>query len=277
MKVIDEIKSKLRGVIKSVLAIFYYFALKISSFLGYQLSIKQHSVHPGMHGAKYDVAYLQKIAMCLNSAINFAPKNIVEVGANLAQDSKFLANNWAIPESAIYVFEPISEYADLIKKHYQMNVFAIAVSNVDGQTELNLPDYPNNNLGFASILKREFTDSFFREVQTIRLDTWMKNQKISKIDFLKIDAEGLSWEVLQGLGSNIRQVSVIQLETETIEIWKNQNLEDSIFTFLREHNFQLLDYCITQNPLQADSLWVNKNILTGLRFELSSGEFISLD
>jgi FkbM family methyltransferase len=277
MKVIDILKSKLGRVMKRVLARLFYLALDISSIFGYSISIKRNSVHPEMQGAKFDEAYLQKIAICLNKTINFIPKNIVEVGANLAQDSRFLANHWAIPESEVYVFEPISEYANLIKVKYQMNVFAIAVSNIDGQTELNLPDSPNNNLGFASILKREFTDTHFRVVQTIRLDTWMKEQRISKIDFLKIDAEGLSWEVLQGLGSRIRQVNVIQLETETIEIWKSQNLEDSIFSFLKEHDFRLLDYCITQNPLQADSLWVNKKVMTGLRFELSPGEFISLN
>ncbi len=269
-------KSKLREALKGILAKPYFLAAKASSIFGYSLSIERRSVHPEMHGAKFDEAYLKRIAICLNKSINFTPKNIVEVGANLAQDSRYLANHWAIPESAVYVFEPISEYVAQIKETYKMNVFAMAVSNIDGQTELNLPDSPNSNLGFASILKREFTDSLFRVVETIRLDTWMKNQSISKIDFLKIDAEGLSWEVLQGLGLAIRQVSVIQLETETIEIWENQNLEDSIFTFLREQGFQLLDYCITQNPLQADSLWVNKNIMAGLRFELSPGEFISL-
>jgi FkbM family methyltransferase len=270
------LKFKLRGVLKGILAKTYFLAVKASSILGYSLSIQRSIVHPEMHGAKYDEAYLKRIAICLNKSINFAPSNIVEVGANLAQDSRFLANYWAIPESAVYVFEPISEYVAQIKEKYQMNVFEMAVSNTDGQTELNLPDSPDSNLGFASILKRDFTDSFFREVETIRLDTWMKSQRISKIDFLKIDAEGLSLEILQGLGFAIRQVSVIQLETETIEIWKNQNLEDSTFVFLREQGFQLLDYCIGQNPLQADSLWINKKILAGLRFELSPGEFISL-
>ena len=75
------------------------------------------------------------------------------------------------------------------------------------------------------------------KVKTNTIDNFCKNNKITKIDILKIDVEGSELEVLKGSKKILNQTHLIQLE-----IYQNKKnfskIEKKITTLLKEYNFK---------------------------------------
>ncbi len=76
------------------------------------------------------------------------------------------------------------------------------------------------------------------EIDTIRLDTWMQTRGITKIDFLKLEAEGAEIEVLEGLGGKIDSVSKISVDGGPERFGKPTFNEVNLF--LKEKGFTTL-------------------------------------
>ncbi|WP_440932445.1 FkbM family methyltransferase [Candidatus Pelagibacter sp.] len=89
------------------------------------------------------------------------------------------------------------------------------------------------------LLFRNKTKDFFveKEVEQITLDYFIQENKISKIDFLKIDTEGYEFNVLLGLQNEFKKVSMIMFEHHYDNmIIKNYNFRD-INQLLKQNNF----------------------------------------
>lgn len=194
--------------------------------------------------------------------------NIFEIGANFAQDSAFLAHKLNIPHNQIYVFEAHPDICVEIKKFYpKMNIIEKAVFDTETTLKFNAIDiYKDNNSGISSLLDRENTAKNMKkiEVQTIRMDNFMSQHKIQTIDFLKIDTEGCTWEVLKSFGDKLSQIKSIQLEAETYPYWDNQKLFQDIKRFLELNNFYMVNYSESA-ARQCDSLWINKKYIVEMQ------------
>jgi FkbM family methyltransferase len=75
------------------------------------------------------------------------------------------------------------------------------------------------------------------KVKTDTIDNFCKNNKVKKIDILKIDVEGSEFEVLKGSKKILNKTHLIQLE-----IYQNRKnftkIEKKITTFLKKYNFK---------------------------------------
>lgn len=239
---------------------------KILDLMGYQIILhKSIKIQPKWQGSKFDRNYLEKIAIKLNSWMQESPKNLLEIGANLGQDSAYLSKVWNIKNTNVYCLEPIKEFAEMIRAKYHFSVFELAAFNISGKMEFNngLTDETKvGNAGSSSLLRKKSKyESNIQLVETIRMDDWLTQNKISHIDFLKIDAEGASYEILEGFGDLIHLVKVIQIETERKEFWENQKTEKMVFQFLEALGFELVDYVLSSPPTQGDSLWIKKELI----------------
>ena len=83
---------------------------------------------------------------------------------------------------------------------------------------------------------------------------------IDSVDFVKIDVEGCTYEVLEGFGERIRDVKCIQLEAEHVELFEGQRLFDEISSLLCKNNFVMAHFELLDGK-QSDSLWIQKNYL----------------
>ncbi len=137
--------------------------------------------------------------------------------------------------------------------------------NVNGETEFYsgyIDESSIANAGTSSLLKSESNNRYKKiHVKTIRMETWMQDNNVDEIDFLKIDTEGVSYEILEGFGSMIEKVKVIQIETERVRSCKNHKTEKLVFELLEESGFELVDYVLRNPPTQADCLWIKKRLL----------------
>lgn len=113
-----------------------------------------------------------------------------------------------------------------------------------------------------------------RKVDVIRLDEWMNHSGLNSLDLLKIDAEGNSFEVLSSLGDSIQAVKIIQLETEVVRIWNQKYVEKDVFNLLEKSSFVLLDYSISSDGIQADSIWVREDLVERKVFDIHNDKFL---
>lgn len=197
----------------------------------------------------------------------FKPTNIFEIGANYAQDAEFLRKSFELAESDIYVFEPHPKIFSEIKKMYNFNCFDLAVSNVEGKTVFHAIDVAKNEYGNSGIssLKNGLTknkDNFFDiEVQMTRMDSFIEINSIKMIDFLKVDVEGMNYEVLEGFGNKLSLVKAIQTEGEYLQYWEGQKLYKDMQDLLVEKGFKLVSFVLSWDGIQSDSFWVQEQFL----------------
>ena len=102
----------------------------------------------------------------------------------------------------------------------------------------------------------------------------MNHSGLNSLDLLKIDAEGNSFEVLSSLGDSIQAVKIIQLETEVVRIWNQKYVEKDVFNLLKMSSFVLLDYNISSDGIQADSIWAREDLVVRKVFDIHSDKFL---
>jgi FkbM family methyltransferase len=185
-------------------------------------------------------------------------KIFFDVGAELGLDSlPFARNN---PDSVVYAFEPNPHMVKHLTEQSQGldNYFIIpfAVSDYHGFSNFNIcTEHP----GICSLL--EFDDSGVQnwngygigtdfpihtdekvEVEVIRLDHFIKENEITKIDYFHCDTQGSDLNVLKGMGDYIHLINQGQVEAEFQQksFYQNQNNYKETMSFLIENGFEIV-------------------------------------
>ena len=209
---------------------------------------------------------------------NLNVKTIMEIGANFGQDSDFLSEKFDTDPKNVWVFEAHPEIYNAIKKiHPNFNSFNNAVFNKEETMTFNM--YPldacKSNSGCSSLLKqkKESLPANFGgkenvsktkeyKVKSIRMDNFMKEHNIKSIDFLKLDAEGVNYEVLESFGKRIKDVKAIHTESEQYSNLAYDKQKESwtpIKKLLEKNGFELIYF--QKYYSQADSFWIRKDLI----------------
>jgi FkbM family methyltransferase len=175
-----------------------------------------------------------------------------DIGANRGQTIKLIRE--LFPNSKIYAFEPHPEIYTRLNSIYKfatnIKCFNLAIGELSGKfpfwvspldetSSLHLPNSESSmNKRKALILGIEPKDMYQKiDVEVITLDEFVLENKIEKIDILKIDVEGGEFQVLLG-GSNVfkqNKVSIVQYEIHDDDLRPSQ--EKQIVNFLKEFGF----------------------------------------
>ena len=111
----------------------------------------------------------------------------------------------------IYVFEPISEFYNIIKvrfeKQKKIKVFNFGLSSYDDETTL----FINDN---ASSVYSKSINTIKEQIYLKSISDFIKAQNISKIDLLKLNIEGGEYEILESLIELklINQITNLQIQ-----------------------------------------------------------------
>ncbi|MEJ8755701.1 FkbM family methyltransferase [Pontibacter sp. H259] len=132
---------------------------------------------------------------------------ILDVGANTGVYS--LIAKTVNPEAAVYAFEPINRVFAKLQDNIKLNNFDItaiekAVSNVDGSAIIY--DAPTEHVYSATIYNKTTAkaDAVRTKVNTVTLDSFIKEYKLETISLLKIDVERHEPEVLEGFSTYLK-------------------------------------------------------------------------
>lgn len=176
---------------------------------------------------------------------------ILEIGSRDALDAIFLGHHYKCP---VFSFECNPEALDICYKNTKKYPFVTIVPYACWNETKTLPFYPvvesngssSNpiNIGASSLLvaRKDGCDKEHRqgppiEVQAIRLDEWMKDQKIESVDLLCMDCQGATLQVLEGLGQYLGKVKYIITEVYLTPSFEGEFLYPSISRFLLRHGF----------------------------------------
>ena len=225
---------------------------------GMNIGCNPQNIRPASSGDS-----MMQFAGWIRNYSSLTPCNVFEIGANLGQDAEVLRREFGLEAKDIWVFEPHPECYRFIREQYSFNAFDIAISDVDGKHEFNAIDLSkNDNSGISSLLRdtlRDAGDFRMIEVSTKRMDTFMRENGIRDIGFLKLDAEGYNYEILEGFGSCITNVACIHVEAEHEEIWQGQKTYEDIADLLLKKGFELVFF--QRYMSQSDSFWVRREFI----------------
>ena len=196
---------------------------------------------------------------------------VFDVGANKGQTIDFFLK---IDKSAIiYAFEPNPRLYRSLTNKYGLNpniqIFNLGISNINGELELKetVTDetssfeqlnydskYLQIKVNVLGVRKEEVVNNKYF-VNVTRLDDFIKNEKIHKIDVLKIDTEGHELKCLKGLFPIKNcEIEYIQLEKHNDDMYLNTDDVKEVPIFLDtmgyrkltliKHGFGGLEECI---------------------------------
>jgi len=86
-----------------------------------------------------------------------------------------------------------------------------------------------------------FTVSKVITLQADSLNNLLEKERISEVDFMKIDTQGSELEILQGASNFLDGIIGLEVEVEFIEIYQDQPLFKEVDSFIEFHGFSLID------------------------------------
>lgn len=184
-----------------------------------------------------------------------------DIGAHRGETIQLFAKNFKIKN--FYSFEASQTNFEFLKRNSEkfskknpninIKIKNVALGNEKKQITIkHLSESSSSTINEIDISSKYFKKkSFFlydnkdrnnfyidETTQQIKLEDFILDNNIDKIDFLKIDTEGYEIKVLQGLGNQFKKVSVIMFEHHYHNmIIKNYKFSD-INNFLKKNNFK---------------------------------------
>jgi FkbM family methyltransferase len=183
---------------------------------------------------------------------------VIELGAHIGYISLYFSK-LAGPSGKLYVFEPGAnnlpytranlanskiKNIELIEKAVsdENGTATFYLENITGQSNSLVKDYrvtkKIQSKTFTSLQKNAV------EVETIRLDDFVKQRNIKKLDFVKIDIEGAEYMAIMGMQQILDELR----PTMMIEVTENHV---ALFQLLKEKGYVIVDEyskLVTEQP-----------------------------
>ena len=199
---------------------------------------------------------------------NIIPNVIFEIGASNGADAWHLQQSFNVKPEHVYCFEPNPHnYQTLCNNFPSFNNFHVAISDFTGKQTFQLHGPAADISSFKKrishyVYQGHYLDNYDEiEIDTYRIDDFIKQYNIETIDVCKIDVEGCSYEVLSGFGDKLSIVKSIHIEGELIELYENQKLFNDFKVLLDNAGFTMIDYCDFDESTQCDSVWIKNEFL----------------
>ncbi len=164
---------------------------------------------------------------------------ILDIGANIGAFSLLAAFHF--PGSKIFAFEPAETNFKVLKNNIELNSlgerivpsqFAISFKEGDQEMTYSKDEYAH------SLVAEQVTTDFERKgiVHCTTLEKIIENNNISIIDILKMDIEGLEYDVLFNLPDNVFS----KIRYMTLEIHQHTaHTAEELISFLNTKNFSV--------------------------------------
>lgn len=180
---------------------------------------------------------------------------IIDIGAHIGIFSIYATQN---KKAKIYAFEPSSKNFKILKRNIKLNkceenirAFNEAVTNKRGEVKLFQ--------GESSVLNSAFLTSNFLKKEIVKSTTLEKifiDNRLKKVDILKIDCEGSEYDILYSSPIQIlNKIKSIRMEYHNLSINKTYNRK-KLIKFLLKRGFCLTKF-IERGP-NYGILWFNK-------------------
>lgn len=157
---------------------------------------------------------------------------VFDIGGNVGFFSYYALCKEA---SKVYCFEPSSTYCNIINKNFKSNKLILeeaAVSLHEGTIDF----YYNENYSIVASTYPSDLNLLKTTCQSINLNNYIKENNISKIDYLKIDCEGAEYDIIETLDKDYLKYNVNKI---CLEYHYNKGQLINIINKLKECNFKV--------------------------------------
>lgn len=190
------------------------------------------------------------------------PTGVLHVGSNVGEEAPVYA------ELGIQKVVWIEANADLFPKLMEnITKFAnpVAYNFAAGDENKKITLHISNNAGQSSSVlelgthKTAHPDVHYiadKEVDMYRIDHALGNGEIEGCDFLNIDVQGFELNVLQGIGTMLRQFKSVYLEVNQQELYKGCALIDSIDLFMTANGLRRVETKWCGSTGWGDALYI---------------------
>tara|TARA_B100000902_G_scaffold67192_1_gene73439 strand:+ start:121 stop:852 length:732 start_codon:yes stop_codon:yes gene_type:complete len=169
---------------------------------------------------------------------------IFDIGAQFGQYSKQFSK---IHQGTciIYAFEPFQYSRNILKKVIQgkknIKIFSNAFSDKIYESTINIPIKDSGKLGpgLAHIGKEEKRDFVQQKIDVQTIDSFILNENIVNLSFIKIDIEGAEILVFEGAKQTIKNFRpAIKCEIDENLIKRFNKKPEDIFKFFKNFNYK---------------------------------------
>jgi len=143
------------------------------------------------------------------------------------------------PRGKVYVFEPTPQNFALLRQNIELNhasnvtTFNLALLGHAGSRQITLCDDQVSHSLFGGSPDRKRL-----EVQGISLADFMKQENLSRIDFMKMDCEGAEFEILQECPDEVLcRIQKLAAELHDLDEQRNRRM---LAEFLKSKGFQII-------------------------------------
>ena len=224
--------------------------------------------HP-MHAFRY---LINRDTISYATCAKYLPANpiIVEAGAYDGSNTRDFCRYW--PGCQVYAFEPVpTAYERLFKLSTefptQIHPQNVALGNRTGISEMHISvtgssggEQSSSLLAPAATLK-EFPFVDFRKktvpIRVTRLDEWAAEKKVSHVDFLWLDLQGMELAALEGCGELLLQTSTIHCEVQNIPLYEGAPLYPEVANWLKQQGFYVAQEAVFRRG--GNVLFVRRN------------------
>lgn len=185
-------------------------------------------------------------------------KTILEIGSLDAWESVNMAR--VFTDATLYTFEPVPYNAAQCRKNIaahpevasRIHLQEMAMNNVTGPMTfwaLDVEEASRHkfrvNHGIGSKFKLMNPDMWSHEhnrqkeitVQGYRLEDWCKNNAVSKVDAIWMDAQGAELDILMGAGDILNDVQFIITEAGLKPYYEGHTMKTDIDSYLNSRGF----------------------------------------
>jgi FkbM family methyltransferase len=199
----------------------------------------------------------------------FLPRDpvILEAGAHMGFDTYGLSKVW--PSGQIHAFEPVpSVYDSLVQrvmKCKNVKTYNIALGKENGTAEMYVSGgtstasssllQPSKHLNlFPSVT---FADKI--NVQLKKMDDWLHDQNLDRVDLLWLDMQGYEVNALLGATKILQKASVIYTELCKTELYAGLVTQEDYIAFLKQRGFELVS--VTGDGEVSEGIFVNSSVI----------------
>ncbi|MEJ5262136.1 MAG: FkbM family methyltransferase [Ignavibacterium sp.] len=190
---------------------------------------------------------------------DYMPEIIFDVGAHYGEAAYLF--NAKCPAAQIYCFEPASKNFEIllseVRKFKNVKCFRIALSSktgdeniiVDGRSDMFHLANENDKI-------QRSNNALTEKIKVETIDSFCNVHKIEKINFLKVDTEGMDLEVLKGAEKFLRnqKIDFIQVEA-SMNVLNRYHVSFEVFKeFFEQYNYLLFGLYEQMNE------WIDKKI-----------------
>jgi FkbM family methyltransferase len=189
--------------------------------------------------------------------MDFTPKHIVDVGANHGTWTREALKYF--PDAEFTLFEPqywleesikdITNINNKVKFHAfgvgkEKGTFKFTIHNRDDSCSFDYTEKQALQLGLKQI-----------DLPIVTLNDFFTENKLSVPDIIKIDAEGLDLEVLEGASDFFGKTEIFLVEAAVV----NKTMDNTVLNvinYMDNHGYKLFDITDLNRPFSPKVLWL---------------------